>query len=135
MPLPLLLLLLQDAFLPPPKDIFNLPPQQQQQQQQQMLSADHAASQQLTVVRPPAIPGTVSSSSSSSSGLMSDVLSQKLLSPAVLQQLHPPVTPGKSGDALYTAAPFQVGVGRCLYVCLWGEIWKGGGEQTMFKSG
>jgi hypothetical protein len=33
----------------------------------------------------------------------------------VLQQLHPPVTPGRSGDATYTAAPFQVGCTAALY--------------------
>jgi hypothetical protein len=41
--------------------------------------------------------------------LMSHMLTQQLLTPQMLQQLHPPVTPGRSGDASYTAAPFQVG--------------------------
>lgn len=41
---------------------------------------------------------------------MVDMLSQQLLSSALQQQLlHPPVTPGRSGNHLYTAAPFQVG--------------------------
>jgi len=110
--------LLQEAFLPPPKEIL----QQLQQQPKHTPSSLSAVGteQGPDVIRPPALPPTTGSSD----GLMVDMLSQQLLSSAMQQQLvHPPVTPGRSGNHLYTAAPFQVGgTSATFLIFLWSYI-------------